>query len=87
MICESSGNGSSPDLPKIAQTGSGRSPDLPAIIRDIKKYISKETIRTLITLDGKCFYPFGCRNRRRGDIPTDYGNLIIMILIFLQRVS
>ncbi len=65
MICEFSGNGRfpdlpkivpagigrSPDLPEIAQTGSGRSPDLPAIIRDIKKYIAKETIRTLITLD------------------------------------
>ena len=31
--------------------GSGRSPDLPSIIRDIKKYIAKETIHTLITLD------------------------------------
>jgi REP element-mobilizing transposase RayT len=31
--------------------GSGMSPDLPKIIRDIKKYIAKETIRTLITLD------------------------------------
>jgi len=39
MICEFSGN--------------GRSPDLPAIIRDIKKYIAKETIRTLMTLDEK----------------------------------
>jgi len=65
MICEFSGNGRSPDLPKIAQAGSGRSPsppditqtggsrspDLPSIIRDIKKYIAKETIRTLTTLD------------------------------------
>jgi len=31
--------------------GSGRSPDLPSVIRDIKKYIAKETIRTLMTLD------------------------------------
>ncbi|MDH4221037.1 MAG: transposase, partial [Candidatus Aminicenantes bacterium] len=51
MICEFSGDGRSPDLPKIAQTGSGWSPDLPSIIRDIKKYIAKETIHTLITLD------------------------------------
>jgi hypothetical protein len=51
MIYEFSSNGRSPDLPKIAQTGSGRSPDLPSIIRDIKKYILKETIRTLVTLD------------------------------------
>ena len=65
IICEILGSHRSPDLPKIIQpgshrspsppdipqTGSGRSPDLPSIIRDIKKYIAKETIRTLITLD------------------------------------
>jgi REP element-mobilizing transposase RayT len=45
------GSGGSPDLPKITQPGSGRSPDLPSIIRDIKKYIAKQTIRTLMTLD------------------------------------
>jgi len=45
------GSGRSPSPPDITQTGSGRSPDLPSIIRDIKKYIAKETIRTLITLD------------------------------------
>jgi hypothetical protein len=33
------------------QSGRPRSPDLPAIIRDIKKYIAKETIRALVTLD------------------------------------
>lgn len=31
--------------------GSGRSPDLPSIIRDIKKYIAKQTIRCLLNLD------------------------------------
>jgi hypothetical protein len=45
------GSGRSPDLANITHTGSGRSPDLPSIIRDIKKYIAKETIRALITLD------------------------------------
>jgi len=45
------GSGRSPDLPNIKQPGSGRSPDLPSIIRDIKKYIAKGTIRALITLD------------------------------------
>jgi hypothetical protein len=51
MICEFLGSARSPGLPAIRQTGSGRSPDLPSIIRDIKKYISKETIRALLTLD------------------------------------
>jgi putative transposase len=51
MILELFGKGRSPDLPKIAQAGSGTTLDLPSIIRDIKKYIAKETIRTLITLD------------------------------------
>jgi hypothetical protein len=51
IICEMLGSGRSPDLPDITQAGSGRSPDLPSIIRDIKKYIAKETIRALITLD------------------------------------
>jgi hypothetical protein len=45
------GSGRSPSPPDITQKGSGRSPDLPSIIRDVKKYIAKETIRTLITLD------------------------------------
>ena len=45
------GSCGSPDPPKITQPGSGRSPDLPSIIRDIKKYIAKETIRTLMMLD------------------------------------
>jgi hypothetical protein len=51
MICEFTANGGSPDLLKIALPGSGRSHDLPSIIRDIKKYIAKETIRVLLTLD------------------------------------
>jgi hypothetical protein len=51
IICEILGSHRSPSPPDIPQTGSGRSPDLPSIIRDIKKYIAKETIRTLITLD------------------------------------
>jgi REP element-mobilizing transposase RayT len=55
MICEysppPSGSDRSPELSGIIRPGSGRSPDLPSIIRDIKKYIAKETIRALITLD------------------------------------
>jgi REP element-mobilizing transposase RayT len=45
------GSGQSPDPPDITKMGNGRSPDLPAIIRDIKKYIAKETIHVLKTLD------------------------------------
>jgi len=51
MICEFFGSGRSTSLPNITQAGSGRSPDLPSIIRDIKKYIAKETVRALITSD------------------------------------
>lgn len=51
MICEFLDSGKSPRPPHVTQPVSGRSPDLPAIIRDIKKYIAKETVRTLITLD------------------------------------
>jgi putative transposase len=79
MICEFSSNGSSPDLPKILQTcsrrsselphitkkGSGRSPDLPSIIRDIKKYIAKETIRTLITLDEEMLLPIRLSKQKK----------------------
>jgi REP element-mobilizing transposase RayT len=36
--------------------GSGRSPDLPAIIRDIKKYIAKETIEVLKSLDKRMLF-------------------------------
>ncbi len=49
MICESVGNNRSPDLD--TPSGSGRSPDLPNIIRDIKKYIAKEAIKHLSTLN------------------------------------
>ena len=49
MICDL------PDNEKPSETklplGSNRSPDLSGIIRDIKKYIAKETIRALVTLD------------------------------------
>jgi REP element-mobilizing transposase RayT len=51
MICEFLGSFRLPSPPEVTQTGSGRSPDLPDIIRDIKKYISKETIHVLKTLD------------------------------------
>ena len=46
------GRSRSPDLPSNNQpSGSGRSPDLPNIIRDIKKYIAKETVKFLSTSD------------------------------------
>jgi hypothetical protein len=45
------GSGKSPDLPKITQVRSGRAPDLPGTIRDIKKYIAKEAIQILDSLD------------------------------------
>jgi putative transposase len=51
MICEFLGGRRSPNPPDITQPGSCRSPDLSAIIRDIKKYIAKETIQVLKSLD------------------------------------
>jgi hypothetical protein len=61
------GSGRSPSPPDITQTGSGRSPDLPSIIRDVKKYIAKETIRILITLDEEMLLSIRLsRQKKRG---------------------
>jgi len=69
MICEFLGSGRSPGPPDITQTGSGGSPDLPSIIRDIKKYVAKETIRTLLTLDEEMLLTIRLsRQKKRGHI-------------------
>jgi REP-associated tyrosine transposase len=67
MICEFLSGGRSPNQPDITEAGRSRSPDLPDIIRDIKKYIAKETIRALKTLDEEMLLAIRLsRQKKRG---------------------